>query len=36
MPIVTNSDIQKFKETKMMYWIYDYVKRSIFWKVGMV
>ncbi len=35
MAIVTDCDIQEFKETQTMYWIYDDVNMSMFLKSGM-
>ncbi len=35
MPIVNDCDIQEFKYTQMMYWVYVDVNMSMFWKVGM-
>ncbi len=34
MPIVTNCDIQEFKKTQTMYWVYDDVNMNMFWKFG--
>ncbi len=35
MAIVTDCDIQEFKESQTMYWIYDDVNMSMFLKFGM-
>jgi hypothetical protein len=35
MLIVIDCDIQEFKDTQTMYWVYDDVNKSMFWKVGM-
>lgn len=35
MAIVTDCDIQEFKETQTMYWIYDDVNMSMLLKSGM-
>jgi hypothetical protein len=35
MAIMIDRDIQKLKETQTMYWVYDNVNKSMFWKVGM-
>ncbi len=35
MAIVIDYNIQEFKKTQTMYWVYDDENRSMFWKVGM-
>ncbi len=35
MLIIIDCDIQDFKDTQTMYWEYDDVNKSMFWKVGM-